>query len=760
MTRERCPEIFARGEVFVRYSAEAVVRRERDAAPEAVRPDFGAWVEAEARFVRRARWRELTLTQTARAPEDDPEAVEVTLSVRNEGARPVYVDALTPVRVGRDDLRLGATDSRDWLLFRQGRHKNDLPGVCRLGAKDEAAADARVSLVESGGGTAASGDGEAIVSDSLTILRAGPDSAENLMIAFPGGDRFLMKTVLRLDGEKRFASLEASSEVGLRLDPGRELRSEPVELRRAADVFNAIDGFARRKAARFQARTALPIPSVYCTWYYYGLTVREQDVLENLEQLQARSVPFTVFQIDEGWERVLGDCRPNGKFPSGMAALADRIRAAGYAPGLWTSPLIAHATAPVAREHPDWFLRYPDGSPCLFPMNDTVYQVLDVTHPEVPGWLRALYKQLRAWGYNYHKLDFTRAAVIQRGCRWHDETVPPAAAYRAALRAVREGIGEDAYLLVCGGLYDPLIGIADAQRAGSDVLSIWSQSALQQKGGKVAPFTMKQNLLRYYLNHWWHSDPDALMVRRQKERTLGLNLTLGLLTDAEALTSALNQYIGGGLVCATEPMAEIDDDRLMLLRHILPPLPVRAVPRDLFAGGRYPSVVDVAVKDGAWHTVCLINWRDDIDMPVELRLDETLLGDFVRRHARFFAASPDGRLLREDLRAGDVLRLSPLPPHACAVVKIAPQGSLPAVVGTEAHFSMGAELEELSLGADGLLRFRCDWPFAWPARYDILLPSGRHATRLPEGVSAEGRMLHVFLAEKGRRAVDIPTAED
>ena len=116
---------------------------------------------------------------------------------------------------------------------------------------------------------------------------------------------------------------------------------------------------------------------------------------------------------------------------------------------------------------------------------------------------------------------------------------------------------------------------------------------------------MKQNLLRYYMNHWWHSDPDALMVRRQKERTLDQNITLGLLTDVEALTSTLNQYIGGGLVCATEPMATIDDDRLMLLRHILPALPVQATPRDMFSGGRYPSVVDVAVKDGRWHTVCL-----------------------------------------------------------------------------------------------------------------------------------------------------------
>ncbi len=43
-----------------------------------------------------------------------------------------------------------------------------------------------------------------------------------------------------------------------------------------------------------------------------------------------------------------------------------------------------------------------------------------------------------------------------------------AQAYYRAVKAIRDGMGEDGFLLICGGLYDPAIGLADAQRTGAD----------------------------------------------------------------------------------------------------------------------------------------------------------------------------------------------------------------------------------------------------------------------------------------------------
>ena len=134
--------------------------------------------------------------------------------------------------------------------------------------------------------------------------------------------------------------------------------------------------------------------------------------MSSLEQIEQKKLPFDVFQIDEGWEKTLGWWEANEKFPMPMEEIAARIRAAGLIPGIWTSPFVAKETAPVWQEHPDWVLRDHNGQPCIFPMNDTTYWVYDITVPETRDYFTELYRHLTFdWGYTYHKLDFTRAAI-------------------------------------------------------------------------------------------------------------------------------------------------------------------------------------------------------------------------------------------------------------------------------------------------------------------------------------------------------------
>ena len=169
-----------------------------------------------------------------------------------------------------------------------------------------------------------------------------------------------------------------------------------------------------------------------------------------------------MFQLDEGWEVTLGEYEPNRKFPVSMKEVADRIREAGFTPGLWSSPFVAHASATVWKEHPEWILRNGDGKPCLFPMNDTVYYVFDITNEDTYDYFRKLYRRFTCdWGYTYHKLDFTRAAVIYEEAAFSNRKITMARAYYQAVRAIREGMGEDAFLVMCGGLYDPVIGLVD-----------------------------------------------------------------------------------------------------------------------------------------------------------------------------------------------------------------------------------------------------------------------------------------------------------
>ncbi|MBQ7488160.1 MAG: alpha-galactosidase, partial [Clostridia bacterium] len=539
------------------------------------------------------------------------------------------------------------------------------------------------------------------------------------------------------------------------LPRGMEAASEWLRIDVSDDSFAALSRYADDRGASGNARVSAA-PSVFCTWYYYGLSVTQEDVLSDLSKLRRRGISFDVFQLDEGWEMTLGDWRLNHKFSMSLPEIAHTISDYGFMPGIWTSPFIAHETAPVTKEHPEWLLRRRDGHLCLFPMNDTVYRVLDITNPEVLEWIEQLYRMLSVCGFMYHKLDFTRAPVIAEGAVFHDPTVPMAMAYRNAIKAVRKGIGEDAYLLICGGLYDAVIGLADGQRAGSDVLGMWSNP--DNPGSTTVSFTMKQTILRSFMNAWWNNDPDALMIRRQREAVRGLSLSYGLLNDEEVKTTALCQYFSGGLICSTEPMDSIEDDRLMVLRHILPPIAVRTTARDMFGGKRYPSIIDTEVRNGAWHTVTIINWEYNAWQP-DLVLNSDLTGGLVPdrtyRVCEFFSG-----MITENLKPGDPVPVPKIPGHGSIHLKIeAEDPDMPSVVASTGHFSFGGELTRLEI-ENGILIFDTYLTVKAPVRYTIQLPKGMHCASLPPCCSAFNGRLEIYLVESGNCFIEIPLRQD
>ena len=146
------------------------------------------------------------------------------------------------------------------------------------------------------------------------------------------------------------------------LPVGAKTESETLRLTWTEAVEAQVECFADRKAALYGSRRGKR-PSVFCTWYYYGLTVSYEDVRTNLDIMQKRKLPFDVFQVDEGWEITLGEWQPNEKFPVSMKQMAQEIKEAGYRPGIWTSPFIAHETATIWKEHPEWKLCDREGKP-------------------------------------------------------------------------------------------------------------------------------------------------------------------------------------------------------------------------------------------------------------------------------------------------------------------------------------------------------------------------------------------------------------
>ena len=260
-------------------------------------------------------------------------------------------------------------------------------------------------------------------------------------------------------------------------------------------------------------------PRVWCSWYSL-YTAIDENILEKIFK-GLGDLPFDVLQVDDGWQVNIGDWEANEKVPSGMSALAEKIKSTGRRAGLWLAPLIAAKSSKLFHEHADWFLCDERGKlvSAGFNWGEQIY-ALDTTHPDVTLWLVALMKQVRAWGYDYLKLDYLYAGAL-KGKRFKD--MPREAAYRECLRALHGAIGADGFFLTCGTPILPAIGVCDAIRIGADVSHEWenyrNSQLLYNPSTPGAKNSIRTVIHRLWLNPLLHIDPDVAYFE-SKENSL------------------------------------------------------------------------------------------------------------------------------------------------------------------------------------------------------------------------------------------------
>jgi alpha-galactosidase len=273
-----------------------------------------------------------------------------------------------------------------------------------------------------------------------------------------------------------------------------------------ATVFN---GYAVRLGEIFGKSPQKPAPRLWCSWYSLYTAIDEELLGRVFAELG--DLPFDVLQVDDGWQMEVGDWQANAKFPSGMAALAEKIHATGRRAGLWLAPLIAVPSSSLFRQHPQWFLRDEDGRlvSAGFNWGKPLY-ALDTTHPDVLAWLSGLIAQVHRWGYDYLKLDFLYAGALP-GKR-HVE-MPREAAYRQGLEVMRQA-ADDAFLLACGAPILPSLGLCDALRVGPDVSGVWESRRdallLTNPTTPAAKNAIRTTLHRLWLRPLLHTDPDVV----------------------------------------------------------------------------------------------------------------------------------------------------------------------------------------------------------------------------------------------------------
>jgi len=98
-------------------------------------------------------------------------------------------------------------------------------------------------------------------------------------------------------------------------------------------VATATDVWTRWVAVTHGARAHRGPAYGWCSWYDRTTKIDERHVLDVVKTIEANPDVFGkgVIQIDDGYQKMDGDWSANDKFPSGMAAIAGRIREAGDA---------------------------------------------------------------------------------------------------------------------------------------------------------------------------------------------------------------------------------------------------------------------------------------------------------------------------------------------------------------------------------------------------------------------------------------------
>jgi len=265
----------------------------------------------------------------------------------------------------------------------------------------------------------------------------------------------------------------------------------------------------------------------WISWFAFFADVTEKDIVETADVFSETMGPFgyEYLQIDDGYQSGRGApslwLTANSKFPRGLKFLADTIKSKGLKPGLWTAASFSDGNEP--QTHPEWFVRDAAGHPVR---GNWIDHVVDASNPTALKTLvRPLYKNLRAQGWEYFKVDGLRHLRYE-GYNAHREyfeknKIDLVAAYRRYAQTIRDEIGRDVFMLGCWGIRPELIGIIDGCRIGDDG---FAYAGLSQYNS--------------FNNIVWRNDPDHIELNDDRYRsTLVTSLTgsILLLTDKPGL---------------------------------------------------------------------------------------------------------------------------------------------------------------------------------------------------------------------------------
>lgn len=293
----------------------------------------------------------------------------------------------------------------------------------------------------------------------------------------------------------------------------------------------------------------------WTSWYYYYRNINKEEILKNIDAIE--NIPFKLnyFQIDDGWQKSIGDWEENEKFKGSLKEICDKLNNKNISPGIWLAPFIVEKNSSIFKTRKDLLLKDKSGKifPCGFnPLWSGYFYPLDIEKEEVYERILNILKNLKEIGFKLFKLDFLYGGFIKGE---HENS-----RYERFINFMNEIRKElkESIILACGAPYILKENLYDILRVGPDTMDGWENIFLRFIGfeGRVEGYNSLRNTIQrnIFSPQKFLFDPDVIFLKPKK-----LNLF-------EKETIIIVNYLLSNIIFFSDPIYNLKRDDFNLLK--------------------------------------------------------------------------------------------------------------------------------------------------------------------------------------------------
>ncbi len=410
----------------------------------------------------------------------------------------------------------------------------------------------------------------------------------------------------------------------------------------------------------------------WCSWYHYYQELDMDETLLNTYWIAKNFKDYGLkyIQIDDAWQDTGTGDRDNRNWTNinkrfskfGMDSLAMVIKQNGFTPALWIVPH-GQSNLSIAQKS-GAFMLDKNGKSTLKSnwlwVGD--YQI-DPTSKNVLPYFKTLFNQFKS--YNYFKVDGQSVLLpdyVKNQSAFGKPKENAIIAYRNTLKAIRESVGKETFLLGCWRQPLEGIGFFNGSRSNGD---IWAS---------IAGFASVLEAIRagYYLhNTAWYVDPDPVMV--------GAPLSLDM---AKVWASTIG--LTGMSTFITEKMPDLAPSRINILKKVFPAQDVHPV--DLFRYTKNKTIMDLKIEGKGYNYDVIGVFNYEAQQKSTTHLDWEKLG--LEKNSYYHVYNFWDEEYVGCFNYGIFVNLNEA---SCKVFSIVKATDKPQLISTNRHITQGAE---------------------------------------------------------------------